>query len=207
MLQEAIRVGQTQAEFDPCWYALYTRHHHEKVVAKLLSIKGFTVFLPLYSVPRQWKDRTKVISLPLFSCYVFVQGGLERYLEIVSTAGVHDLVCCAGLPARIPQQEIDGIRQVVERAIKIEPHPFLKRGDRVRVKAGPLERIEGILVRKKNFSRLVLTVELLGKSAAVEVDASLVEKIKPPANIRVSVESRGKYRVYPNVASFAGSGY
>jgi len=177
MLQDAIRAGRTQVEFGPGWYALYTRHHHEKAVAKILTAKGFTVFLPLYSASRQWKDRTKVILLPLFSCYVFVQGGLERYLDIVTTAGIHGFVCCAGLPARIPQQEIDGICQVVERAIKIEPHPFIKCGDRVRVKAGPLERIEGILVRKKNFNRLVLTVELLGKSAAVEVDVSLVERI------------------------------
>ncbi len=177
MLEDGIRTGRTQVEFGPGWYALYTRHHHEKSVAKTLTAKGFTVFLPLYPASRQWKDRTKVITLPLFSCYVFVRGGLERHLDIVTTAGIHGFVCCAGWPARIPQQEIDGIRQVVERAIKIEPHPFIKCGDRVRVKAGPLEGIEGILVRKKNFSRLVLTVELLGKSAAVEVDVSLVERI------------------------------
>ena len=181
MLEDAVRAGRTQVKFDLGWYALYTRHHHEKVVAKALTAKGFTVFLPLYSASRQWKDRTKVITLPLFSCYVFVQGGLERHLAIVTTAGIHDFVCCAGLPARIPQQEIDGVRQVVERAIKIEPHPFIKCGDRVRVRTGPLEGVEGILVRKKNFSRLVLTVELLGKSAAVEVDVSTVARINSPA--------------------------
>jgi transcription antitermination factor NusG len=179
-----------QAEPDSDWRALYTRHRHEKSVAKTLTAKGFTVFLPLYWAPRRWKDRTKVISFPLFSCYVFINGGLDRQLDIVTTAGVHGFVCCGGFPAVIPPQEIDGIRQVIERSVKIEPHPFIKCGDRVRVKAGALEGIEGILVRKKKFSRLVLTVELLGKSAAVEVDVSIVERIHssnktyPPSALR-----------------------
>lgn len=159
------------------WYALHTRYHHEKMVAASLAAKGFTAFLPLYFVPRQWKDRVKVISLPLFSCYVFIQEGLERHLEIVRTAGVHGFVSRAGLPVVIPPLEIDRIRQAVDRCASVEPCPFINCGDRVRVKAGPLEGIEGILVRKKNFCRLVLTVELLGKSAAVEVDASVVERI------------------------------
>jgi transcription antitermination factor NusG len=176
--------GTTQFVTDHNWRALYTRHHHEKSVAKTLMAKGFTVFLPLYSAPRRWKDRTKVVSFPLFSCYVFINGGLDRHLDIVTTAGVHGFVCCGGFPAVIPRQEIDGIRQVIERSVKIEPHPFIKCGDHVRVKTGPLEGIEGILVRKKKFSRLVLTVELLGKSAAVEVDVSIVERIKSPDKTR-----------------------
>lgn len=166
-----------QSQLNHSWYALYTRHHHEKSIARILTAKGFTVFLPLYATPRQWKDRTKIVTLPLFSCYVFIQGGLQRQLDILVTPGIHGFVCSAGLPATIPTREIDCIRQAVERCVKIEPHPFIHCGDRVRVKTGPLEGIEGILVRKKNFSRLVLTVELLGKSAAVEVDVSIVERI------------------------------
>lgn len=185
-----LQAGNLREEFDHGWCALYTRPRHEKAVAKALTAKGFVAFLPLYSAPRQWKDRTKVVMLPLFSCYVFVQRCFDRHLEIVSTAGVHGFVSCAGLPARIPQREIDCIRQVVERSIKIEPHPFLRCGDRVRVNAGPLEGIEGILVRKKNFSRLVLTVELLGKSAAVEVDVSLVERINTLDRSRSSAAHR-----------------
>jgi len=193
MPQGAIQTEKSQAGFDGGWYALYTRHRHEKAIAKALAAKGFGVFLPLYSAPRQWKDRTKVIMLPLFSCYVFIQGGLERHLDIVTTSGVHGFVCCAGSPARIQPSEMEGIRQVVERSIKIGPHPFIRCGDRARVKAGPLEGIEGILVRKKNFTRLVLTVELLGKSAAVEVDVSLVERINTPDNTRSPAARRGGY--------------
>lgn len=171
---------RVREESDVHWYALYTRHHHEKAIARTLATKGFQAFLPLYFAARQWKDRTKVVMLPLFSCYVFIQGGLERQLDILTTSGIHGFVTFAGSPARIPQSEIDGIRRLIDRSIKIEPHPFIKRGDWVRVKAGPLEGIEGILLRKKNFTRLVLTVELLGKSASVEVDVSLVERIGPP---------------------------
>lgn len=180
MLFDAGQSERTQPQTEHPWHALYTRHHHEKSVARTLAAKGFKVFLPLYAARRQWKDRTKIVTLPLFSCYVFIQDGLERRLEVVSTAGIHGYVCCGESLAVIPPREIAGIRQVVERCVKIEPHPFIHRGDRVRVKAGPLEGIEGILVRKKNFSRLVLTVELLGKSAAVEVDASIVERVHSP---------------------------
>lgn len=174
------QIEKNQRQPDHAWYALYTRHHHEKSIARTLTAKGFTVFLPVYAAPRQWKDRTQIVTLPLFSCYVFIQGGLHRQLGIVTTPGILGFVCFAGVPAIIPPQEIEGIRQAVERCVKIEPHPFIHSGDRVRVTTGPLEGIEGILVRKKNFSRLVLTVELLGKSAAVEVDVASVERMHAP---------------------------
>ncbi len=180
MLLDSGQAESAQGHFDHDWHALYTRHHHEKSVARTLTAKGFGVFLPLYAARRRWKDRVKIVSLPLFSCYLFIQDGLQRHLDIVTTPGIHGFVCAAGIPAIIPPREIESIRQAVERCIKIEPHPFIHRGDLVRVKAGPLEGIEGILVRKKHFSRLVLTVELLGKSAAVEVDVSIVERVHSP---------------------------
>jgi len=157
------------------WYALYTRHQHEKAVAEILSNKGFEVFLPLYSVVHRWKDRTKDLSLPLYPCYVFLRDGLEHRLQILTTPGVHGIVGFAGRPCAIPDAEIDAVRQVIESSLRVEPYPFLRCGDRVRVKSGPLEGIEGILVRKKNSFRLVLSVELLQKSVAVEVDVSMVE--------------------------------
>jgi transcription antitermination factor NusG len=159
------------------WYALYTRHQHEKTVAHVLTNKGFETLLPLYAVARRWKDRTKLLSAPLFPCYVFLNGGLERRLDIMTTPGIHALVSNAGQPAAIPAVEIDAIRRAVESGSRVEPHPLLKCGDWVRVKCGPLAGIEGILVRKKNLYRLVLSVEMLGKAAAVEIDAFLVERL------------------------------
>jgi len=162
------------------WHALYTRHQHEKAVAHALSNKGFEVFLPLYPATHRWKDRNKQLLLPLFPCYVFFRGGLERRLDILTTPGIHMLVTRGGHPVAVPEEEIWAVRRLVEKAVRVEPHPFLKSGDWVRVKSGPLLGLEGILVRKKNLFRLVVSVEILGKSAAAEVDSSTVERINPP---------------------------
>lgn len=165
------------AEPSSGWYALYTRHQHEKAIAWILSNKGFETFLPLYAVVHRWKDRPKQLSVPLFPCYVFIRGGVDRRLDILTTPGIHNFVGSAGLPSIIPESEIEVVRQVVESCARVEPHPFLKCGDWVRVKSGPLEGIQGILVRKKNLCRLVLSVELLEKSIVVEVDVSMVERV------------------------------
>jgi len=161
---------------EAAWYALYTRHQHEKTVAHILSRKGFEVFLPLYTTVHRWKDRQKRLSLPLYPSYVFLRDSLERKLQILTTPGLHSIVGTADGPQPIPDYEIDAVKRVIESSVAVEPHPFLQCGDRVRVLGGPLEGIEGILVRKKNSFRLVLSVEMLMKSIAVEVDASLVER-------------------------------
>jgi transcription antitermination factor NusG len=164
-------------ESPTAWYAIYARHQHEKTVAQILTSKGFEVLLPLYQSVRRWKDRTKTLSLPLFPCYLFLNGGLERRLDILTTPGIHALVSTAGSPNPIPPAEIEALRRTIESGASLEPHPFLKCGDLVRVKSGPLTGIQGILVRKKNLYRLILSVEMLGQSAAVEVDALLVERL------------------------------
>jgi transcription antitermination factor NusG len=169
------------------WYAIYTRHQHEKTVAEILAYKGFETLLPLYNVRHRWKDRTKLLSLPLFPCYVFLNGGIERRLDLMTTPGIYALVSNAGQPAAIPPAEIDSIRRAVESGSRVEPHPLLKCGEWVRVKRGPLEGIQGILIRKKNLYRLVLSVEMLGRAAAVEVDGNLVERMNgKPAGVRGS---------------------
>ena len=159
------------------WHAIYTRHQHEKTVAQILSYKGFDVFLPLYPAVHRWKDRDKQLSLPLFPCYVFLNGGMERRLDIVTTPGMYSFVGTERGATAIPTAEIDAIRRAVESSVRVEPHPFLKCGDRVRVKSGPLQGVEGFLVRKKNLYRLVLSVELLGQAVALDVDAYLIEKV------------------------------
>jgi transcription antitermination factor NusG len=165
---------------DSAWCVLYTRHQHEKTVAEILSAKGFEVFLPLYESIRRWKDRSKTLMLPLFPCYVFVRGGFSRRLQVVTTPGVHMLLFHGEQVAVIPEIEIQAIRTAVGGQFRVEPHPFLKCGERVRVIRGSLEGVEGILVRKKNLYRLVLSVDMMAKSVAVEIDATDVE----PAPLR-----------------------
>ena len=159
------------------WNAVYTRHQHEKAAAESFASHGFEVFLPVHEVVRQWKDRMKKLSVPLFPCYVFLRGLSERRLQVLSTPGVHSIVMFAGLPAAIPEAEIDAIRRALGSRLRVELHPFLRSGDWVRIKSGPLAEIEGILVRRKNSCRLILSAGLLEKSIAVEVDASCVEPI------------------------------
>lgn len=159
------------------WYALHTRYQHEKAVTQILTRKGFEILLPLYESVRRWKDRTKVLSLPLFTCYVFLKGGLERRWEVLNTPGIYELLSTGGQPIAIPTAEIDAIQQVMKSGVRLEPHRLLKIGERVRIKRGPLAGLQGLLVRKKNVCRLVVSVEMLGRAAAVEVDSFLVERL------------------------------
>jgi transcription antitermination factor NusG len=163
------------------WWAVYTRHQHEKAVAQVLSSKGFEVFLPLYDSVRRWKDRNKTLSLPLFPCYVFVRGGLNRRLQVVTTPGIHTILYSGERLAFIPNDEIDSIRRAVDSPLLVEPHPFLRCGEKVRVTRGSLEGVVGVLVRKKSLFRLVLSVEMLAQSVSVEIDASDVEPEKGSA--------------------------
>ena len=190
--KESLTEG-TSSLLEARWHALYTRHQYERLVAQALTGKGFEVFLPQYRAVHLWKDRRKELDLPLFPNYVFIQGGLDRMLNILTTPGVHSIVAWGGRPADIPQNEIDSVRRLVESPLRIKPHPFLNLGDRVRIKSGPLEGIEGILVRNKNTCRLVLSVEMLARSTAVEIDASMVERVcgsEPDRRVALRIDPR-----------------
>jgi transcription antitermination factor NusG len=171
------RATDLETQGTTAWWVLYTRHQHEKTVAEMLSAKGFEVFLPLYKSMRRWKDRSKMLTLPLFPCYVFVRGGLHRRLQVVTTPGVHMILFHGENVAIIPEAEVNSIRKAVEGPFRLEPHPFLKCGERVRVTRGSLEGVEGVLVRKKNIYRLILSVNMMAQSVAVEIDATDVEPL------------------------------
>lgn len=159
------------------WYAVYTKHQHEKAASDALAQKGFEVLLPLYKVPHKWKDRTKVVSLPVFPCYVFLRTTLDSRLDILTTPGVFWIVGSAGRACPIPESDIEAIRRVTRSVAPVEPHPYLSCGEKVRVHSGPLTGVSGILTRIKNRYRVVISVELLQKAVAVEVDASIVEPL------------------------------
>jgi transcription antitermination factor NusG len=153
------------------WSAVYTRHQHEKTIGEMLRAKGFEVFLPVYDSTRRWKDRRKVLSLPLFPCYVFVRGAHERRLQVLTTPGVHMIISRGERLETVPEEEIEAIRRTINGQLSVEPHPFLRCGERVRVVRGALEGVEGLLTRKKNLYRLVLSVNMLAQAVSVEIDA------------------------------------
>lgn len=169
--------GTRDQSVNQSWYALRIRHQHEKTAARILENQGYEIFLPLYTARHKWQDRIKQVALPLFPGYMFVGEGRERWLQILKTPGVCSFVACAGRPAVIPFSEIERVRRIVESTVSVEPHPFLRRGDCVRIKFGPLAGLEGILVRKDKRTSLIISVEMLGRSAAAEVDAASVERI------------------------------
>ncbi len=182
--RSSIHFVQTGAGLNPQdqelpWHALYTRHQHEKTVAEALSRKGHTVFLPLYGTTRLWRNRPKQLLLPLFPCYVFLQGGMTHTIDIMSTPGIVNIVQWSGAPAVIPPEQIVVVRRMIENPHRIEPHEYLRCGDKVRVISGTLRGMEGILLRIKGKLRLVVSMELLGRSASVEMEESCVERIQP----------------------------
>jgi transcription antitermination factor NusG len=159
----------------PRWYAVYTRAHHEKRVAEQLGVRQAKHFLPLYTSVRRWKDRHVSLELPLFPGYIFVHVALRDCLQVLQIRGVVKLVGFNGTPSVLPQEEIDAIRTTLLRGVPAKPHPYLKVGRRVRVTAGPLAGLEGILVKRKNRARFVVSLELIQRAMAVEVSAADVE--------------------------------
>ena len=167
-----------RAEYSsPRWYASYTSPRHEKHVARQLEGQGMQCFLPLYRSSRRWKDRRKVLELPLFPGYVFVQIALRDRLAVLRVPGVVQLVSFAGVPHALPDEEIAVLRNGLLRSAPFEPHPFLRKGCRVRVRSGPMSGTEGILVRRKDHFRIVVSIDLIQRSVAAEVDECDVEPL------------------------------
>ena len=157
------------------WYVLYTCARHEKRVAQQIERRRLSCFLPLYRSVRRWKDRRKELDLVLFPGYVFVQMMLEDRLLVLQFPGVVRLVSSRWRPAALPVDEIEILRERLCRASRIEPHPYLRAGRRVRVRSGPLQGLEGIIVRRKESCRFVFSIDLIQRSVAVEVDEADLE--------------------------------
>jgi transcription antitermination factor NusG len=182
-----------ECEANQSWWALYTRHQHEKTVAQNLTNKGFDVFLPLYESTRRWRDRTKNLWLPLFPCYVFLRGGLNRRSMVVTTPGVHTILYSGEQVAVIPDAEMDAIRLAVSGPAQVEPHPYLRCGERVRVTRGSLTGVEGVLLRKKSVYRLVLSVEMLAQSVSVEINAMDIEPLRMRGQFATAASRSSEY--------------
>jgi transcription antitermination factor NusG len=157
------------------WYALYTCPRHEKCVAERIEQRRFPCFLPLYRSVRRWKDRRKELELALFPGYVFVRMALEHRLQVLELPGVVRLVSFNGQPAVVPAEQIETLRERLSGATRIEPHPYLRIGRRVRIRHGAMAGLEGIIVRRKDRCRVVFSIDLIMRSVAVEVDEADLE--------------------------------
>ncbi|HEY1581447.1 MAG TPA: UpxY family transcription antiterminator [Terracidiphilus sp.] len=161
----------------PHWYALYTNPRHEKVVARQLNERCVENFLPLYRTWHRWKDRRKQVELALFPGYIFVRIEEQSKLQVLKTPGAVNLVSFNGKLAALPESEIEALRNALDNEICAEPYPFLRAGRKVRVVRGPMAGAEGILARKKDKYRVVISVEVLMRSVALEIDGTDLEVV------------------------------
>jgi len=160
------------AHLEPRWYAVYTCANHEKRVAEQLRERSVDYFLPMYECERRWKDRRVKLQTPLFPGYVFVRIALrDDRLRILQTPGIVHLVSFSGHPAPLPQEDIQAIQDCLSHGLQVEPHPYLRVGHRMQVKSGPLQGLEGVIVRRKNRSRFILSFDLLQRAVAIEMNA------------------------------------
>jgi transcription antitermination factor NusG len=171
-------LGILQAAYcEKRWYAAYTSANHEKRVAEQLVVRDVEHFLPVYESVRRWKDRRVTLQMPLFPGYVFVCMALRDRLQVQQVPGVAHLVGFDGTPAALPDEEIEALRASLESGVRAQPHPYLTVGRRVRLKSGPLAGMHGILVRRKGNFRVVISIELIQRSVAVDADVADVEAL------------------------------
>jgi transcription antitermination factor NusG len=168
------------AEDGTFWYALHVRTRFEKVVARNLQAKGYEEFLPLYRRTSNWSDRKKVLELPLFPGYVFCRFNVENRLPVLTIPGVNAIVGIGKTLMPVEEREINDIRTVLDSNSLCEPCPFLQVGQRVSVEHGPLAGTHGIVTIVKNTCRLVISVNLLQRSVAVEIDRDCLKPISEP---------------------------
>lgn len=161
------------------WYAIQVVTKKEQQVAHALAQKGYECFLPLYTKRSTWSDRTKVLSVPLFSGYVFSRFNVQCRLPILVTPNVRAVVGNGKVPVSVSENDLNAIRAALKNGLPIEPYDSLQRGDVVVVTKGPLAGIEGSFVQYRGTSRLLLSVSLINRAVAVEMDRLCVEPIHP----------------------------
>jgi len=161
----------------PKWFAVYTTPRHEKAVARHFEFRRIESFLPLYMEMHRWKNGCRVnVEQPLFPGYIFARIGRRDSTQVLSVPGVLLIVGSGREPLALPDFEIEALRSGLHLR-KFEPHPYLVVGEKARIKSGSLAGMVGILARKKNSLRVVLTLELIMRSVAVEVDADELERV------------------------------
>jgi transcription antitermination factor NusG len=172
-------VPASVAGSQPQWYAIHTRAQHEKAVVSHLKSEGIDTFLPLVSEIHRWSDRRKVVEVPLFSCYAFVNLCLvpEMWAKVLRVSGVLRFVGIRGEGVPIPENQVESLRALVSGKLPYSVYPFLKVGQRVRVRGGALDGVEGILIARNGNRTLVISVEPIQRSLAISIDGYQVQPI------------------------------
>lgn len=175
----ALRWVGAGADGTPQWYAIHTRSQHEKAVVSHLQKEGINTFLPLVSEVHRWSDRRKIVEVPLFSCYAFVNLCLvpEMWAKVLRVNGVLRFVGTRGEGVPIPENQLESIRALVSGKLPYTIYPFLKVGQRVRVRGGSLDGVEGILITRKGNRTLVISVEPIQRSLAVSIDGYQIQPV------------------------------
>lgn len=166
------------------WFALNVKSRYERIAAKFLENRGHEWFLPMYKSRRCWSDRIKELDVPLFPGYLFCRFDIYNRLPVLMVPGVLGIVGGTKLPTPIDRAEIDALQATVRAGLSREPWPFLHVGDRVRIEHGSLAGVEGILLQVKGRHRLILSVTLLQRSVAVDVDSAWVSSLESRTRIR-----------------------
>ena len=167
------------------WFAVQTKTTHEKRVAYLLNYQAYECFLPLYKSRRCWSDRTKEVQLPLFPGYMFCRFNVHTRSPILKTPSVIGIAGIGGKPIAIDDEEIVAIQRIHGSGLGVSPHPFLQIGHRVRIQGGSLDGLEGIIEDVRRRNRLIVSVSLLQRSVAVEIDNGWVTPISSTPNPRL----------------------
>jgi transcription antitermination factor NusG len=174
---EPVLQPASQDSVDLPWFALQVRARHEAGVAQFLESKGYTWFLPSYKCRKRLCDRVKIADAPLFPGYLFCRFDPQKRLPVLTTPGVLQVVGYNRVPVPIDESEISALQMLVQSGLPNQPWPFVRIGDRVQIEAGPLRGVEGILVAVKAGYRLILSVSLLQRSVAVQIDSAFVRSL------------------------------
>src|SRR3954452_10840241 len=159
------------------WFAIWTKSKQENRVTAILSNKNFDVFYPVYRVHRRWSDRTVQTELPLFPGYVFCRLDVLKRLPVLTTPGVVGILGSSTEPVPVADHEIEAVQAILRSGQRPEPCPFIREGQRIRVIDGSLEGQQGILLKKKNECRLIVSVTMLQRSVSVEIDHHSIEAL------------------------------
>ena len=158
------------------WYALQIRPRFEKLASKSLKDRGYEEYVPTYTSKRRWSDRIKIVELPLFPGYAFCKFEVQKRLPILLTPGVLSIVGIGKTPAAISETEISSVQKIIASRLPCGPWPFVHAGERVSVERGPLAGLEGTILEVKSNLRLILSLPLLQRSVAVEIDSEFIGK-------------------------------